>query len=64
MVARRGRYQKFEGEYRFATKTMASIESSEVGKTEKVTAGKCSRAWMERDLRREVLYDVKREIVK
>ena len=32
-------YQKFEGEYLFATRTRASLLSEDVGKTEKVEAG-------------------------
>ena len=32
-------YQKFEGEYLFATRRMARVESEEVGKTEKVELG-------------------------
>ena len=36
------------------------MESAEVGNTEKVEAGKCSRAWMEKDLTREFLYAVSR----
>ena len=33
------RYQKFEGEYLFATRTRASLVSEDMGKTEKVEEG-------------------------
>ena len=34
-----GGYQKFEGEYLFATRRIASVESDDVGNTEYVEAG-------------------------
>ena len=48
-------YQKFEGEYLFATSNRATAESEDVGQTLKVEDGKCSRAWIENDSRREPL---------
>ena len=52
---RRALYQKLDGEYLFDTSDIAREESEEVGQTEKAEDGKCSRAWIERGLRRDVL---------
>ena len=52
---RKASYQKLDGEYLFDTSDIAIEESEEVGQTEKAEDGKCSRAWIERDLRRDLL---------
>ena len=36
----------------FATSSITRVESEDEGQTEQVEDGKCSRAWMESDLRR------------
>ena len=36
---KKGGYQKFEGEYLFATRRIASVESDDVGNTEYAEAG-------------------------
>ena len=48
-------YQKLDGEYLFDTSDIAKEVSEAVGQTEKAEDGKCSRAWIERDLRRDLL---------
>ena len=39
----------------FATNDIAMEESDEVGQTEKVDDGKCSRAWMDIDFDKDLL---------